>query len=87
MTTPSELYIKFSAEMRGDSIEKLVERYHRELGNKGWNGARGAYLVALRNEFLRRGVDISVIASRTGMYLRDRVFYSRTFNMLLLKPE
>ncbi len=44
----------------------LIAAFNREVGNSGWVGARGAYLIALRDEFDKRGFDYSIISGKGG---------------------
>jgi hypothetical protein len=52
---------------------ELIEAFNKEVGNPGWVSARAAYLMALHDEFVRRGFDYSSIGSAAGLSLATRI--------------
>ncbi len=55
------------------SDEKLVERFNSDVGNPGWVAARGRFLEAMREEFIRRDFDTSEIIMDGGMSMKYKV--------------
>ena len=60
---------EFRGRMRGYSISELVEIFNTEQPKQVWISARGRYLVALREAFLKMDYDCSSFISNTGMSL------------------
>lgn len=49
-------YERFSERFQGLSDEELVETRERDRHNPGWVSTRGAFVVALRDEYQRRNL-------------------------------
>lgn len=62
----SDLVKRFSDFFREKSNQDLVDIFNKEVDVKGWVGARGAYLIALNDEFVRRNIDVGLIADFTN---------------------
>lgn len=45
------------------SNDQLIEAFNRQVGVQGWGNARASYGRALRNEFLKRDFDSTLIIS------------------------
>lgn len=45
------------------SNDQLIEAFNLHVGVQGWGNARAAYSSALRNEFLKRDFDSTLIIS------------------------
>jgi len=52
---------QFASQFAEASLTSLVESFNAQVGNRGFNSARAAYDHALIDEFIRRGIDVSVI--------------------------
>lgn len=63
----------FKEEFRKMDLNKLVECYNQQVGNKGWVSAKGYYLAALYAEFRTRGIELSEIGSRSNFSMQNEV--------------
>lgn len=57
---------KFENDLATLSDQALVERFNREVGNRGWVSARACFLAALRNQFEYRAIDYALVKNETG---------------------
>lgn len=55
------------------SDDEIIEKYNREVDCKGWASIRGAYLMAMRDQFIKRGFDYSAIGNKEGLKLNQKV--------------
>ena len=55
------------------SDEEIVEYFNSQVGIKGWTGATGAYMSAIRNQFDKRNIDYSEVGDSTSMSYRNKV--------------
>ncbi len=53
--------------------EELVSCFNRQVGNTGWGNARGSYLAALQDEFIKRRIDFSLIGDEEELSLERQV--------------
>ena len=65
-----EKYEEFKVRFRNMEDKELVEAFNREVGNNGWVSSRLPYLVAMREEFAKRGFDTGVFGSERVLRLR-----------------
>ncbi len=70
---PQEWFKIYQKRFEKMSNEELVECFNREVKNPGWTGAKGAYLCALHQEFLKRGFDISLIGGEYCLSFGQKV--------------
>ncbi|MDP4270689.1 MAG: hypothetical protein Q8909_11265 [Bacteroidota bacterium] len=68
--TNQNLFKDFLDTLAGESDEHLIERFNREVGNRGWTSTRGAYLAAIHAEFDRRDFDYSLIGNEQALSYR-----------------
>lgn len=54
-------YRIFAAIFAKNTPNILVKNFNHEVGNRGFNSQRAAFDTALIDEFIRRGIDISVV--------------------------
>ncbi len=73
MPTPQEHYESFRLQFHAMSDKQLIDAFNHEVGNDGWVSARASYLVALGNEFQRRGYDYSAVGDETRLSFRRKV--------------
>lgn len=64
---------QFAVQLSDLSDVDLVSRFNNDVGNPGWVGARGRFHAALRQEFVRRGIEYSAAGDATGLSLAKRV--------------
>lgn len=69
----NELYEEFLESLESISDTELLKAFNNEVGNNGWTSARGAFLVALRTSFEKRGIDISAIADETSFSIKNKI--------------
>lgn len=48
------------------SNQDLVEIFNQQFRNRGWGSAKASFLQNLKNEFVKRGIDISSVINETG---------------------
>ncbi|WP_291726373.1 hypothetical protein [Bernardetia sp.] len=48
-----KMYKEFLEEFDNKTLSELIKDFNREVGNKGWAGIRGAYLMAMKDAFLK----------------------------------
>ena len=73
-----------------DNPSQLVNDFNKLAGSRGWTAERSYYSVALTNEMLRRGMDLSAISETdniSGKIISVRlrnVRYDEALNKLML---
>ena len=55
------------------SVESLIDSFNKETKKRGWVSARGDFLSALREEFLRREFDCTSFINGPSMSLRHPI--------------
>ncbi len=66
-------YNTFAKIFANNSIDLLVKNFNAQVGNNGFNSVRAAYDSALIDEFLRRGIDVSVIYDGTVTSFQNEI--------------
>ncbi|WP_338763786.1 hypothetical protein WAF17_20420 [Bernardetia sp. ABR2-2B] len=62
-----KMYKEFLEKFEESNLEQLIEAFNREVGNRGWAGVRGAYLMAMKDAFLKyKDLDSSSIIAKDG---------------------
>ena len=77
------IYKQFAEHFASASIQSLVDTFNHEVGNKGWAGMRSHYDKALVDEFIRRGIDISVVYDGRSISFANLVNYDSSRNRLI----
>ena len=77
------IYKQFAEHFASASIQSLVDTFNHEVGNKGWAGMRSLYDKALVDEFIRRGIDISVVYDGRSISFAHLVNYDSSRNRLI----
>ena len=49
---------------QNQTIQQLVDEFNQLANSRGWTAERSFFSVALMNEMLRRGVDVSAVVER-----------------------
>ena len=49
---------------QNQTIQQLTDEFNRVARSRGWTAERSFFSVALMNEMLRRGVDVSAVVER-----------------------
>ena len=49
---------------QNQTIQQLTDEFNRLARSRGWTAERSFFSVALMNEMLRRGVDVSAVVER-----------------------
>ena len=60
---------EYTARFANYSVEELVDAFNSDQPSKGWVSARGRFLSALRQAFLRTDIDCTSFISEDGMSL------------------
>ncbi len=63
----------FTTALDALSNQELIDRFNQEVGNSGWTGSRGAFLVALSRQFTKRGIDFSLIGDGFSLSLKNNI--------------
>jgi hypothetical protein len=63
----------FKERYRNASIERLIEAFNGDVGNRGWVGARAIFHRVLQEKFLSSGFDCSGFISDGHMSLSHRI--------------
>lgn len=66
-------YREFKERFRKYDNNKLIQAFNREVRNTGWTSTRGSYLVAIQEEFERRGYDYSAIGNKKGVSFAKKI--------------
>lgn len=67
------------------TIEQLISLFNEEQPKKGWVSARGRFLSALREAFLKSGVDCCSFISDKSMSLNHQIRLE--INVIVQIPE
>ena len=66
---------QFASQFAEATIEKLVQSFNSQVGNRGWSSMRAAHDHALMAEFVRRGVDVSDVDDGHAVSFAHRVTF------------
>ena len=75
---------------QNQTIQQLTDEFNRLAHSRGWTTERSFFSVALMNEMLRRGVDVSAVVekeSNNGQIFAVRyipIRYDGAFNSLIV---
>lgn len=94
MNKPNNVYAQaridyYGTCFRNKTIPQLVNDFNKLAGSRGWTAERSYYSVALTNEMLQRGMDLSAIGEtdRIGGQLVSvqfcKVHYDEALNKLM----
>ena len=75
----------FAARFAAMSISSLVESFNAQVGNTGFNSARAAHDVALIDELIARGIDVSAIYSNGKISFANKVILDEATGKLRLQ--
>lgn len=64
---------QFTERFAQASDEKIIEMFNHEVGITAWGNARADYLHTMRNEFLKRDFDSSLIISENTLRLAKKI--------------
>lgn len=64
---------QFASQFAEATIEKLVQSFNSQVGNRGWSSMRAAHDHALMAEFVRRGIDVSAVDDGHAFSFAHRV--------------
>lgn len=56
-------YLESRIKLAEYAVDKLVNSFNRETICKGWTGARAAFLKALMDTFIEKGVKINAVSN------------------------
>ncbi len=76
-------YTKYALQFADMQIPELVTVFNYQVGNTGWTGMRAYYDLALIDEFLRRGIDVSAIYDGKAISYAKPVKFDISNNKLI----
>ncbi len=56
------IYIRSAAAFAADSLPSLIDSFNSQVGCRGWASARAYHDLALINELIHRGIDVSAVS-------------------------
>ncbi len=77
-------YIKYALQFADMQIPELVTIFNHQVGNTSWTGMRAYHDLALIDEFLRRGIDVSAVYDGKAISFTCLVIYDMVSNILVL---
>lgn len=80
-------YTHYAAIFAQKDLNTLIANFNREVGNRGFNSQRAAYDVALIDELIRRGLDVSAIYDGVTIRFANHIAIDKTGKILLKIPE
>ena len=75
----------FAARFAAMSTSLLVESFNAQVGNTGFNSARAAHDVALIDELIARGIDVSAVYSNGIISFAKKVVLDEASGKLRLQ--
>lgn len=75
-------YTKYALHFADMQIPELVTDFNRQVGNNGWTGMRACHNLALIDEFLRRGIDVSAVYDGKAISFAHHIRYDIVANRL-----
>ena len=75
----------FAARFAAMSTSLLVESFNAQVGNTGFNSARAAHDVALIDELIARGIDVSSVYSNGNISFAKKVVLDEASGKLRLQ--
>ena len=69
-------YMKYALQFAGMQIPELVTVFNSQVGNTGWTGMRAYHDLALIDEFMRRGIDVSCVHDGRSTWFNHHVRYN-----------
>ena len=70
----------YESRFQNQTIQQLVDEFNQLANSHGWTAERSYFSMALMNEIIRRGIDISAIVERddrSGQILSVRYVMAR----------
>lgn len=78
-------YTHFAAIFAQDDLFTLIANFNRQVGNRGFNSQRAAHDVALIDELIRRGIDVSVIYDGTTIKFANLIDIDEAGKTIILQ--
>ena len=69
----NNLQSEFAARFAPTSITSLVDSFNAQVGSRAFNSARAAHDIALIDELIRRGIDVSSVYDGTSISFAHHV--------------
>ncbi len=70
-----------------EDLNTLITNFNRQVGNHGFNSQRAFHDVALIDEFIHRGIDVSAIYDGVTIRFVNHIAIDETGKILLKIPE
>ncbi len=75
-------YTKYALQFADMQIPELVTVFNNQVGNAGWTGMRTYHDLALIDELLRRGIDVSAVYDGKTINFVRQVRHDIVYNRL-----
>ena len=82
---PNLLYTHYAAIFAQADLNTLIANFNREVGLRSFNSQRAAYDVALIDELIRRGLDVSAIYDGTTIKFANLIAIDRAGKAIVLQ--
>ena len=82
---PNLLYTHYAAIFAQADLLTLIANFNREVGLRGFNSQRAAHDVALIDELIRRGIDVSAIYDGTVISFANHIAIARVGKIIVLR--
>ena len=66
-------YTHYAAIFAQEDLNTLIANFNREVGLRGFNSQRAAHDVALIDELIHRGIDVSAIYDGTSIKFANHI--------------
>lgn len=77
-------YTHYAAIFAQEDLNTLIANFNRQVGNRGFNSQRAAHDVALIDELIRRGLDVSAIYDGTAIKFAKHITIDEFGKVILL---
>jgi hypothetical protein len=77
-------YAKYALQFADMQIPELVTVFNTQVQNRGWSSMRAYHDLALIDEFLRRGIDVSSVYDGKAISFAHPVRYGMQGNELVI---
>ena len=78
-------YTHYAAIFAQEDLNTLIANFNRQVGNRGFNSQRAAHDVALIDELIRRGIDVSAIYDGTTIKFANLITIDEASKAIVLQ--
>ena len=73
MKSLNDYILEYKDRFKKLNDKEIADVFNHEVGNSGWGTSRQAYLVALKEDFERRGIDFSAIGTNDTLSFKRKI--------------